>query len=601
MGPERPKAKGVWRMFEGLGAAVLALAGCQVGFPHEAVGREQRALHCCLVTAAAWLVVGLGAVAPQLSRSLAGAGLCLLTFLYLGHAVAVRNWGSPMSQAILMAALQQLPLRASQSPAVLLAIPLGGCVFGLGWAAAWADQQLLGPMALAWSGWGGSLMCLLGAGWLALTHRIPLSSDLLFGVLLGGHGPQGATLPYDPALGERRRATVHPRQRPTVVMFVIDSARAQNFSCYGYPRQTTPRIDQLLEQGACRVPLAISNGVASETGLWAMLASRRVRHQAVNALCLHDILKGAGYSLRLFGSGVHRYYRGLEWLYGNQWDEFRHLLHDPQLVRWAGDLAGPSEQGDFLFFFLMSAHSAGGVEPPAHWTPSSNRCSRRGRGALQAELRVPYLNHYDNGIREADRVIGEVLDALRARGYLSNARVVITADHGEHVFERPQGWWGHGVSLYQEGIHIPLIYWDTRGGCPAPAALVDQTDIAPTLLAELGLQAPASWQGRCLFEHPGRTSTHVEHVHHRQGEPPLHMEAYLCQTSQGLIKLIRHRQRGRELQESCFCLSDDPGERNDLMGRLAPQIHAELRATIDGYAGQPALVPTTTWSYLGLT
>jgi hypothetical protein len=31
-------------------------------------------------------------------------------------------------------------------------------------------------------------------------------------------------------------------------MFVIDSARAQNFSCYGYPRPTTPRIDRLLEQ-----------------------------------------------------------------------------------------------------------------------------------------------------------------------------------------------------------------------------------------------------------------------------------------------------------------------------------------------------------------
>jgi hypothetical protein len=79
------------------------------------------------------------------------------------------------------------------------------------------------------------------------------------------------------------------------------------------------------------------------------------------------------------------------------------------------------------------------------------------------------------------------------------------------------------------------------------------------------------------------------------------MEAYLCQTRQGLIKLIRHRQRGRQLQESCFCLSDDPGERNDLVGRLGPEVEDELQAIMGWYSRQPALVPSTTWSYLGLS
>ena len=551
------------------------------------------------------MVTGSGALAPHLSRHLAGLGVCLLSLLYLGHVVAVRNWGSPMSQAIVLAALQQLPKLAVKGRREwLLGLFAGFVIYRLGWSAACADQYCLSDWWLAWVGFGGgSLSLLLGAA-VSRAYRIPLSSDLLFGVVLGGHGPQGATLPHDPSLGERRPAStsIPPRHRPTLILFVIDSARAQNFSCYGYFRQTSPCLDVLLESGACRVPLAISSGAASETGLWAIFSSRRVRHQATNALCLHDLLKAAGYSVRIFGSGVHRYYRGLEWLYGDNCDTFRHLLHDPQLVQCAQSLPPASQQGDLLFFFLMSAHMAAMSEPPVFWTPAQNRASRTGRTPLTRDQRMCYLNHYDNGIREADRVIGEVLDALEPKGYLQNARVIVTADHGEQVFERPQEEaCGHGLNLLQEDIHIPLLYWNTRGGVGAPSVLADHTDIAPTLLAELGIEAPSSWQGRSIFTKPGRSSTHVEHVHHHLGEPPLHMEAFLCRTQEGIYKTIRHRQRGKPPEEFTFCLSTDPGERQNLKGMLEPELRAQLESIVRQYSEQPAIALNTIWGYLGLT
>ncbi|MBI2299360.1 MAG: sulfatase-like hydrolase/transferase, partial [Armatimonadetes bacterium] len=37
-------------------------------------------------------------------------------------------------------------------------------------------------------------------------------------------------------------------KRPNIVLFGIDSIRADHMSCYGYPRLTTPHIDELAEE-----------------------------------------------------------------------------------------------------------------------------------------------------------------------------------------------------------------------------------------------------------------------------------------------------------------------------------------------------------------
>ena len=39
------------------------------------------------------------------------------------------------------------------------------------------------------------------------------------------------------------------RLRPNIIVIVLDTARAMNFSCYGYDRNTSPHIDRLAEEG----------------------------------------------------------------------------------------------------------------------------------------------------------------------------------------------------------------------------------------------------------------------------------------------------------------------------------------------------------------
>ena len=105
---------------------------------------------------------------------------------------------------------------------------------------------------------------------------------------------------------------------------------------------------------------------------------------------------------------------------------------------------------------------------------------------------------YDTEIRYVDRAIGELLASIPPE-VLANTLVVLTADHGEELHDH--GFWKHGHTLYQDQIHVPLLFrWDGR--IPAGSRLpgtVRLVDVAPTLVAAAGGEAPPSWQGTDLL------------------------------------------------------------------------------------------------------
>jgi arylsulfatase A-like enzyme len=106
------------------------------------------------------------------------------------------------------------------------------------------------------------------------------------------------------------------------------------------------------------------------------------------------------------------------------------------------------------------------------------------------------VNFYDNGVRGFDAAVASLLEELKAKGYLDDAVVAITGDHGESLGEH--GLWGHENGLHEEVTRVPFLLinygYEPRGrldAAPFPA----QVDIAPTILAEVGLPAPATWSG----------------------------------------------------------------------------------------------------------
>jgi arylsulfatase A-like enzyme len=122
--------------------------------------------------------------------------------------------------------------------------------------------------------------------------------------------------------------------------------------------------------------------------------------------------------------------------------------------------------------------------------------SQRPRGPLAAQRRQDdaswkvYRSYYFNCIRDVDRHIGQVLDALDRFGLSDDTLVVLTSDHGEMAGAHGLG--GKGGYIYKENLRVPLV---VRGrgiaGGKATAALASSVDLTPTLLTFAGLDAKA--------------------------------------------------------------------------------------------------------------
>jgi arylsulfatase A-like enzyme len=106
---------------------------------------------------------------------------------------------------------------------------------------------------------------------------------------------------------------------------------------------------------------------------------------------------------------------------------------------------------------------------------------------------------YDGAVSAIDDAAQSILDALASDGLANKTIVVVTADHGETLFDHGHGQ-GHGDHLLgDEGTHVPLAFIDPRKGTPhRDSSIVRDVDLAPTLYALTGVAAPGDLDGRSL-------------------------------------------------------------------------------------------------------
>jgi arylsulfatase A-like enzyme len=161
---------------------------------------------------------------------------------------------------------------------------------------------------------------------------------------------------------------------------------------------------------------------------------------------------------------------------------------------------------------------------------------------------------YDAEILFMDQEIGKVLAFLEASGVANDTVVVVTADHGDMLGDA--GRWGHGMFLTEAELRIPLLFKsaDSSASIGEDDSPLQQVDVMPMILDDLGLPAPASIQGGV----PGRI--HRPIVSEVNPLPTMSSEGNWRAIHSGELKFLWNSLGNHRLHN----LVSDPGERSNL-------------------------------------
>ena len=316
------------------------------------------------------------------------------------------------------------------------------------------------------------------------------------------------------------------RGRPSVILISIDTLRADHVGLYGYERDTTPFLDRFAEHALvfehAFTPTAwtLPAHMTMLTGLFPAQHGVEMEDLALapGIPTLAETLQHAGYqTVGLYRrSWVHERHG-----FGRGFDVFRaHMEAEEAGQHLREELARlDHDRPLFLFVHLYDVHNGGTHDATSVVYPSPQPYQDLfldegstpmpdvpsdeiwdGKVKLtDAQLRT-LVAQYDGGIRYVDAKLEEWFGWLEREGWLKDALVVVTADHGEPLGQRGGELGGHG-GFAQEGLHVPLVVRPVallaeQRRVLEPAHLVD---VVPTVLDAAGLPPDARLPGESLL------------------------------------------------------------------------------------------------------
>jgi len=414
-----------------------------------------------------------------------------------------------------------------------------------------------------------------------------------------------------------------------ILLISIDTLRADHLSGYGYPRPTSPVLDELAATGV-RFDHAVVQWPKTGPSFASMFTSTYPKDNGIvrkigvrlpdSFLMLAEALKRESYATRAvvangavasefnFNQGFDTYVES--WKLSPPDDGV-----DPTGAEMITQLARTVMEGHdpqtpyFLWVHYLDPHFP--YQAPAPWTDhfaaaaaeepsqkleiSEDRPTRQMLGIGYEQVLGDsddlsfYVARYDAEIAYTDAQVGELLDFLRQQGLMDDTLTVITSDHGESLGEHHY-FFDHGRFSFQPSLRVPLIFHQP-GVLKARVDTepVELLDLTPTLLQAAGISLDDGlWmQGKSLWPRLTGTATPEESDGYAFAEAgyavrPLWQRA----VTDGRYKLIYAQdwgeQRwiaGQKNPLALYDLSSDPGETVNLVDELpaeAARLHAAL-------------------------
>ena len=317
--------------------------------------------------------------------------------------------------------------------------------------------------------------------------------------------------------------------RPNVLLLTIDTLRLERMTCYGGPAGNTPRIDAIAAAGVRFASVQAPRGLtwpsltSLMTGMYPRTHQVRLNGSTLEErfVTLPELLQEAGYETGGFLANMcDAANRGLDTFFcawweetgrpvgreKRRWDSHDQPKWDRAITRETESfIRQPRDRPFFAWVHYLDPHKPYDPvdaflrdEYDGSFPPDTEALDRRTLDEIPmtpAE-KVQLLAAYDSQVAAVDAHIGHLLDVLDELELADDTLVIVTADHGEELGEH-NFYLYHLASVYQQVLSVPwVLRWP--GQLPAGRVVsddVENIDIAPTVLALLGLELPEGMEG----------------------------------------------------------------------------------------------------------
>jgi len=398
------------------------------------------------------------------------------------------------------------------------------------------------------------------------------------------------------------------KDRPNIILLMVDTLRADHVSCYGHPGGLTPNLDALAAEGVRYEHMTAQSSWTKPSSASLLTSMYSSSHQTYgkadvlpgSVVTVTEALSNAGYLTAGMVSVVHLsapfgfdqgfdeyQYLAPDYFFGAResssklvvYDNLRlvrerfvskrkyfyHFYQDSRVIneRALDWLSRHRDDRFFLYLHYMDPHdpyfehpyNGVGVARVHTPNPPADRAER---------LRALY----EGEVRYMDQGFGELIDGLKRLGLYRDTLIAVTADHGEEFYEHG-GWW-HGTTLYGEQVNVPLIIkppasFEGRLGSGPDSVeqrVVRTIDVAPTLLDSAGAEPAPGMQGVSLLAPYDKRREKDRFAYAEEDFEGNVLHA--VRTEQWKLILANPgNPRGLELEEF-FDLEGDPGETRNL-------------------------------------
>jgi arylsulfatase A-like enzyme len=313
-------------------------------------------------------------------------------------------------------------------------------------------------------------------------------------------------------------------RQTNVIIIILDAARPDHFSCYGYNRPTTPYIDQFALQSVIfKNAFSVAPyTIASTTSLFTSLypdthrVTRWQRKIPEELTTVADIMKQNGYDT--YGSGFIMGWAAKGFketfdfdIYANE-EELKKSLDVFLQEKFAHKKSKPPA---FIYIHVKPPHAD--YNEPENFDKWSNPEKRieyapltkaptlvevdKGVRNINEEQLQFIIDKYDGNLLWADWLVHLILKGFKKYRLFKNSLIIVAADHGEAF--REHGKLMHNSTVYNEMIKIPLIIKFPEYIKPKRKivkAYVENIDLMPTLLDFLQIEFPDNTiQGNSLL------------------------------------------------------------------------------------------------------